>query len=144
VGKQITEEFNSLSLELGRTPTAVEVQSRIGIGEARYWNARRASGMRVVSIDSPFQDETNLADRLSDPAPDVSAGIEKEELSEALTDAIALLPGRDRLVLSLYFVEGLTMSNVARAMDISETRVSQLLQRVYARLRTNPKLRRAA
>ena len=144
VSKKITEQFNSLSLELGRTPTAAEVQSRMGVGESQYWNARRAAGMRLVSIDVPFQDGTSLADRLGDPGSDVSSGIEKVELSRALREAIALLPGRDRLVLSLYFVEGLTMSGVARAMDISETRVSQLLQRVYARLRANRDLVGAA
>ncbi len=144
VGKKITEEFNALSLELGRTPTAAEVQSRMGVGEAQYWSARRASGMRLVSIDVPFPDGTSLADRMGDPGAEVSTGIETRELSQALADAIALLPGRDRLVLSLYFVEGLTMANVARAMDISETRVSQLLQRVYSRLRTNRNLVGAA
>ena len=113
------------------------MQARTGLCDAQYWTARRASSISLVSIDAPLEDGSSLADRLGDPDPGVSSGLEQEELSGALAQAVARLPGRDRLVLSLYYVDGLTMAGVAKAMDISETRVSQLLQRTYARLRAD-------
>lgn len=143
-GRTITEHFNALSLELGRNPTAAEVQEASGLTENRYWSARDAAGMRVVSLDAPLDDGSSLADRLGDGAPGVSTSIERKELSRALANAIAGLPERDKLVLSLYYIEGLTLKDVAQVMAISETRVSQLLGRTYARLRVDGALKRAA
>ncbi len=144
VSKQIAEEFNKLSLELGREPTASEVQSGAGIGEQQYWSARRASSISLISTDTPLEDGSSLADRLGDTGPGVSAGIERRELSHELARAISQLPERDRLVLSLYYVDGLTMGEVAHSMGLSETRVSQLLRRTYARLRADRGLAAAA
>jgi len=81
---------------------------------------------------------------VADEGATVSAHIEHEDMIRALTAAVALLPERERLMLSLYYVEGLTLKDVARALDISETRVSQVMHRAYARLRLDPGLAGAA
>ena len=143
-GRAITEHFNTLALELGRNPNPPEVQEASGLTDHRYWSARDAAGMRVVSLDAPLDDGSSLADRLGDGAPGASVSLERRELSQALADAIARLPERDKLVLSLYYIEGLTLKDVAAVMAISETRVSQLLSRTYARLRVDAGLKSAA
>jgi RNA polymerase sigma factor for flagellar operon FliA len=142
--RTISEEFNTLALELGRNPTPPEVQESSGLTEHRYWRARNAAGMRVVSIDAPMDDGSSLADRLDDGTPDFVSVLEKHELSRALANAVGRLPERDKLVLSLYYLDGLTLKDVARVMAISETRVSQLLGRAHARLRVDPALKNAA
>jgi len=142
--KIISDMHNKLALELGRNPSHAEVQQAAGLEESRYVRARTAAGINQVSIDAAMEDGTSLADRLSDGMAPVSSNIEREDLARALAEAIEGLPERDKIVLSLYYVEGLTMSGVAKAMDISETRVSQLLNRTYARLRANRALASAA
>jgi RNA polymerase sigma factor for flagellar operon FliA len=142
--RKISEKTNALAFELGRTPTAPEVCGATGLTEAEYWSAQRVAGRFVVSIDTPGDDGSVLSDRLSDGAPDISSAIERRELTAALTRAIALLPARDRLVLQLYYVERLSLRGVGLAMDLSETRVSQLMHRAYSRLRADRGLSEAA
>ncbi|MEO8540603.1 MAG: sigma-70 family RNA polymerase sigma factor [bacterium] len=142
--KKIAEGFNTLALELGHYPTAAEVRANTGLSHADYWSARRAGGLSLVSLETPATDGSNLADRLSDGAPEVSAAIEGRELTAALAHALRRLPDRDRLVLQLYYVEGLTMKGVAAVLDLSETRISQLMNRAYARLRADRGLIEAA
>lgn len=144
VSRRIGNQFDSLAMELGRNPTPSEVQASANIADAQYWNARRTTDIKLVSFDVPMGEVASLSETLSDQSPPVSFDIERRELSQALGRAIAELPERDKTVLSLYYVESLSMKEVARTMDISETRVSQLLNRSYARLRHNSGLAAAA
>ncbi len=100
--------------------------------------------MTLVPFEHPSTDEQGWEERIPDETEDVSARLEYREMVSSLGAAVATLPERERLILSLYYVEGLTLKDCARALDISETRVSQLMHRAYARLRANPALAGAA
>jgi RNA polymerase sigma factor for flagellar operon FliA len=67
---------------------------------------------------------------------------ERETLAD-LANAVQVLPERERLVISLYYVEQLTMRDIATVLDVSETRVSQLHAQAVRRLR-NALLQNAA
>jgi RNA polymerase sigma factor for flagellar operon FliA len=142
--KQIDTTFNTLALELGREPTAHEVQETSGIPAHQYWRARSAASITVVPFEMPSEEGSGWTERLSDGSQPVSADIEHADMIRALSTAISALPERERMMLSLYYVEGLTLKDVARALDISETRVSQIMHRAYARLRQDPGLASAA
>lgn len=144
MAKLIDTTFNTLALEFGREPTACEVQRAAGIDAGRYWRARAASSMTLVPFEHPSIDDHGWEERIADETESVSAGLEYHDMVASLGAAVSTLPERERLILSLYYVEGLTLKDVARALDISETRVSQLMHRAYARLRTNPALVGAA
>lgn len=144
LAKRLDATQNALALELGREPTWEEVQRAARVTPAEYWRARSAASMSVVPIEQPSEDEHGWEERLADETATVSAGLEQRDMAECLSRAVAELPERERLILSLYYVENLTLKDIARALDISETRVSQLLHRAYARLRVNPALAGAA
>ncbi|MCL4242256.1 MAG: FliA/WhiG family RNA polymerase sigma factor [Dehalococcoidia bacterium] len=144
LAKRLDATYNTLALELGREPSACEVQQAAGVAAPEYWRARAATSLTVVPIEHPSDSEHSWEDRLVDESATVSTGLEQRDMAECLSKAIADLPDRERLILSLYYVEGLTLKDIARALDISETRVSQLLHRCYARLRANPALVDAA
>jgi RNA polymerase sigma factor for flagellar operon FliA len=142
--KQIDLTIDTLASELGREPTSVEVQEASGIRGARYWSARATAEIGVVSLDNSAGEDTSWSDRISDGSEPVSAAIEKRELVEALATAVADLPDREKTILSLYYVEGLKIPEIARVFELSQTRVSQLMSRAYGRLRTSEYLALAA
>jgi len=142
--KQIDLTVDALASELGREPTSIEVQEASGIRGGRYWSARATAGIGVVSLDNSASEETSWSDRIPDGSEPVSAAIEKRELVEALATAVAELPDREKTILSLYYVEGLKIPEIARVFELSQTRVSQLMSRAYGRLRANEYLAIAA
>ena len=65
--------------------------------------------------------------------PDVM--VEEAEFMEAVTDAIAELPEREQLVMQLYYVEELNLKEIGEVLEVSESRVSQILSSVVKKLR---------
>ena len=77
-----------------------------------------------------------LADALVDSgSPDPELVYEEKEFQETLAKAIDNLAERERQILALYYYEGLTLKEIGRVLDVSESRVSQLHARALARLR---------
>jgi RNA polymerase sigma factor for flagellar operon FliA len=144
LAKQLDAAANALALQLGREPTAAEVQQATGVDEQRYWRVRGAAEMALIALDASADEDSTMCPQVAADEEEVSASLERNELRQALVDAVAALPERHKLLLSLYYVEGLTMRETAVAMGVSETRISQLLQQAYARLRGNKRLAEAA
>ncbi len=127
-----------LAFDLGREPTHDEVREATGLGERQYWDAWRASRIACVSIDTmaPNSEDDHDGPREVPAEEDHDpAGLEHQELLDALVQAIAELPERDRQVIGLRYQENLTLREVAHILGISESRVSQLEVRILGRLR---------
>ena len=71
--------------------------------------------------DSPFLDPLSV--------------VEGKDLVEKLASGVAALPKRDRLVVTLYYYEELTLREIGQILDLSEGRVCQILAQVVACLR---------
>ena len=95
--------------------------------------------LSAVSLEKFFFDDQEglrNADLVADPAsPNPETIYEERELVADLTKAVALLPDKDRLVLSLYYYEGLTLKEIGQVLEVSESRVCQLHARALLRLR---------
>ena len=61
--------------------------------------------------------------------------MEDSNLSVELAEAIALLPERDQLVLSLYYTEEMNLKEIGTILDVSESRISQILSKTTKALR---------
>ena len=68
-------------------------------------------------------------------SPSPTEAAEREELRHSLVEAISQLSERERILLALYYKEELTMREISRALDISESRVCQLHAQALVRLR---------
>jgi RNA polymerase sigma factor for flagellar operon FliA len=95
--------------------------------------------LATVSLEKFFfedQEGLRYADLVADPAsPNPESIYEERELVADLTKAVAQLPDKDRLVLSLYYYEGLTLKEIGRVLEVSESRVCQLHARALLKLR---------
>lgn len=125
----------SLSQELGRSPTIGEIAQAAGVSEEEVLEAIEAGhAYRFTSLDAPSgsDDESSLSAEL---------GAEDKRLVESehrvtLSPLIAQFPPRERMILHLRFFEGLTQSEIAGRLGISQMHVSRLLARALAQLRT--------
>ena len=140
--RQIEYTIANLEQRLGRPPSEDEITNEAQISPARYRQMLQEAGTIVLSLDAPLgplaQDEgvTSLADLLEDersPGPD--AQVEAQELILLLRIALDQLPERERLLLALYYREELTMKEISKIMNVSESRVCQLHIQAILRLR---------
>ena len=124
--------IESLSQELGRPPTVAEMARATGAEEESVLEALEAGqSYRATSIDVPGRQEEPMTSRLGD----IDAGFADTEDRMVLGLSLARLPERERLILSLRFVEGLTQSEIATRVGISQMHVSRLLTASLAKLR---------
>jgi RNA polymerase sigma factor FliA len=140
--RQIEYAIANLEQRLGRLPLEDEIAAEANVTPARYRQMLQEAGTIVLSLDAPLgtfvQDEgiTSLADLLEDehsPGPD--AQVEVQELMALLHVALDQLPERERMLLALYYREELTMKEISKIMNVSESRICQLHMQAILRLR---------
>ena len=133
--EQATVELNG---RLGRAPSDEELAEYLNMNIKKLQKIQRMSNMvNVLSLDMTY-DEGNEA-LLQIPSLDHSTQpefsfIQKENV-RALTEAIEALQEKEKLVISLYYVEELNMNQIAEVMEISQPRVSQLHSIALRKLR---------
>ena len=122
--RQLREKETELRGELGRDPEPQELAAALGIDEAELASLRAATEpLRFESIEDTYTD-SDMA--FADDRPDSLTLLEDEELRERVAEAIADLPQRLQLVVQLYFVEELNLSEIAEVLTVSIPRVHQL------------------
>jgi RNA polymerase sigma factor FliA len=140
--RQMEYAIANLEQRLGRPPKEEEIATEANVSPSRYRQMLQEAGTIVLSLDAPLgplaQDEgiTSLADLLEDehsPGPDEQ--VEAQELISLLRVALNQLPERERLLLALYYREELTMKEISKIMNVSESRVCQLHMQAVLRLR---------
>lgn len=131
-----------LTPALGRRPSPDEVAAHLGMSRAQYDDAASNSRWITVSLDRLLSPEQKGGEAQSVQSPtadediDFTRAFDRRELREELVEAIGALPERERLVVSLYYVERLSMKDVAAVLGVSETRASQLHWQALRRLRS--------
>jgi RNA polymerase sigma-B factor len=128
--------IGSLSQELGRSPTIQELAAEAQVSEEEVLEAMEAGqAYRFTSLDAggPGDDDgETLASALGEEDP----GLLDAESRAALSPLIAQLPAREQRILHLRFFEGLTQSEIAARLGISQMHVSRLLARSLEQLRS--------
>ena len=121
-----------LTQELGRAPTVAELADRLGTDVDSVLEALESAGAyATVPLDRPGPDQPGPADTLGED----DAALATVEDREALRPLLAGLPPRERRILALRFVRGMTQSQIADEVGISQMHVSRLLTRTLAVLR---------
>lgn len=150
--REIQQTLLRLEGGLGREPADDEVAAALGMDRETYWRTLgEIRGMVLVSLDEPGSEtDGSESDRLMWELPDSasrdpSAVAVCNERVQLLGKIIEALPDQERLVLTLYYFEELTMKEIGRVLDVSESRVSQIHTSAVLRMRARllqAKLRR--
>jgi RNA polymerase sigma-B factor len=130
---ELDRTVSALSQELGRPPTPGEIATRAGVGEEDVLESMEASSLyRLASLDSgrPDDDSNAPSERIGGLDPDMGAVEDRVAVSELL----AMLPPREQRIVYLRFFEGLTQSEIATQIGISQMHVSRLLMRSLEQL----------
>jgi RNA polymerase sigma factor for flagellar operon FliA len=131
--KQLREKEEQLRVRLGRLPSASELAGAMGIDEAELAALRGSSEpLRFESMDEVYSD-SDMA--FADDRPDSLALLEHEETRDSVIAAIAALSERLQMVIQLYFVEELNLSEIAEVLSVSIPRVHQLKAQALSQLR---------
>ncbi|MPQ97256.1 RNA polymerase sigma factor WhiG [Modestobacter sp. I12A-02628] len=132
----------SLEAKLQRSPTDSEVAAEMGmeVEEIRKFLGQ-LSLVNVVALDELLNDEDGSAPRLVDTlkdsaALDPQAMVEHGEARQLLARAVEQLPEREKVVVSLYYFEGLTLAEIGRVLGVTESRICQLHTKAVLHLRT--------
>jgi len=123
--------LESLRGELGREPSRAELARAMGVDDAEL-RAIEASGVKLTPIDDAY-DETSLAFASDDPDP--FEALCAAEDRDRLLAAMIQLPDRLKLVLQLFFVEELNLTEIAAVLEVSVPRVHQLRAKALKDLR---------
>ena len=135
--KQMEQAYNALEDELGRQPTDAELAEKLNLSIEETQDLMRSSSvLSLVSLDDFMEQNyesafTSLvASRVDSPEEQT----ERQERKEMLADAISKLSEKEKLVITLYYFEDLTLKEISSIMKVSESRISQIHTKAITRL----------
>src|SRR5579884_1452782 len=138
--RELERTYQELEAQLGRVPTEDEVAQKLGISRKELDHLlQRVRGTAVLSLEEFLPNEKGyeipLLDTLKDSDNDVTTAVEQREIRAALVRAVEDLPPQERTVISLYYFDGLTLKEIKSALNVSESRVSQIHAQAVIHLR---------
>jgi len=142
--RKLENALIELEQRLGRHPEDWELADYLGITEAQLQQLiKQVAPVTLLSFDNSCfisDDGSNehlpLQEIITDSrAIDPLQGLEFQEVKETLGEAIKKLPDKERLVITLYYFEELTLKEIGKILDVSESRISQLHTKAILRLR---------
>ena len=141
--REVEKAYAALEARLHRTPTEAEVASELGIAlEDLHTIFGQVSFVNVVALDELLTaggekgDKLSLVDTLEDTkAEDPVAAFETEETKYLLAKAINTLPEREKIVVTLYYYEGLTLAEIGQVLGVTESRICQMHTKAVLQLR---------
>ncbi len=140
--REIENAYINLENQLKRVPNDAEVASELGISVKDLQDIfTKLSYATVTSFEELWpagdkDDKTDVFGMIEDEqAEDPVAMFESEEIKHILAHAIDKLPEREKLVIGLYYYEGLTLKEIGEVLGVTESRVSQLHTKSVLRLR---------
>ena len=135
--RQVEKAIAEIEHSEGRSPTDEEIAEKLRISPAELakWLASIAS-TTIGPLDRAIAAGSEPAALEGPGSQAPSAVIEDRELSQLMREEIKRLPEREKLVLSLYYDEGLTLSEIGQVLGVTESRVSQIHTKSVLQLRS--------
>lgn len=136
--KKIDEASKSVEIRTGKVASDAEVANELGISEDEYlgWQSQ-LKVTNLVSLNE-FMEQGN------EPAMDARRNthfeqpedvISREELKNVLAEALETLTEKEKKVILLYYYEDLTLKEISRVLEVSESRVSQLHTKALVKMK---------
>lgn len=139
-GRAVEEAIRALTQRLGKAPAEQEIAAEMGVSLAEYQILLGdLKGLEIGSLHMERSEDSGddeLAYVPGAPEDDPLFRCLKGEMKQRLADAIEELPEKERLVLTLYYYEELTMKEIGLTLGVVESRVSQIHSSAVVRLRS--------
>ena len=140
-GRAVQEAIQTMTCNLRRTPTETEIARELNLGIHEYQLLLgQLKGLEIGSLNVEHNDdsgEDQLAYIAGSPEDDPLFRCLQGEMRQLLVDAIEELPEKERMVLTLYYYEELTMKEIGLTLGVVESRVSQIHSAAVVRLRSS-------
>jgi RNA polymerase sigma factor for flagellar operon FliA len=141
--REIERAIAELERTLRRAPTDDEIAAKLGLSTDELNESLSDIGRSSIAaldelwtVSTSGGDQVALIDTIEDTqGPEPQAEFAQAELKEALGEAIARLPEREKLVVTLYYYEELTLREIGEVLGVTESRVSQLHTKAILRLK---------
>lgn len=141
--RKLEKAMLEVGQKLGREPKDHEIAAYLGCSLKNLQKIyQEVAPTTLISLEECFfaDKEGFAAYSLKELIPDVNAEnpvqeVEREEIKNLISQAIARLPEKEKLVVALYYYEGLTMKEIGEVMDVSESRICQLHTKAILRMR---------
>jgi len=140
-GRAVEEAIRRLTAQYGRAPAEPEIAREMGLGLEEYQQLLgELKGLEIGTLHLEHAEdsgEEELAYIPNDPEDDPLFRCLRGEMRERLAGAIDGLPERERLVVTLYYYEEMTMKEIGLALGVVESRVSQIHSSAVVHLRAS-------
>ncbi len=135
--RDITQAIRTIEGREGRDARDEEVIENLGISREEYFKTLQdVSTHRVLSWEDLGIDEDVIGHQgVSDGKPGLHDELEKQRFKDSLSEAIASLPEREKMIVALYYESELNLREIGSVLNVSESRISQLLSQAHIRLR---------
>ncbi len=141
--REIERAIAELESKLGRAPNDDEIAAKIGISvDELAESLTDISRSSIAALDELWAvsgegDQVSLLDTIEDTSGAQPAeALDETDLRETLAEAIARLPEREKLVITLYYYEELTLREIGEVLGVTESRISQLHTKAVLRLKS--------
>ncbi|MBI5590587.1 MAG: FliA/WhiG family RNA polymerase sigma factor [Deltaproteobacteria bacterium] len=129
--REMQQAWIYLEQKLGREVEDWEVARELGMTAGELEDVRRMAGIYFVSIDdmdsrSDGEKENLLRQLVSGEDQDALMSLRAQEIKVALAKAVDELPEKEKTVISLYYVDELTLKEIGEVMNLTESRISQI------------------
>jgi RNA polymerase sigma factor for flagellar operon FliA len=142
--RALEKAYSKLEAKLHRTPTDDELTGELDMSNDQFQQTlSQISFIGLVALDEMLSvggdrgESLTLGDTVaSDPSAGPVAAYEVEEMRQILADAINRMPEREKIVLTLYYYEGLTLAEIGEVLGVTESRVCQIHTKSVLQLRS--------
>jgi RNA polymerase sigma factor for flagellar operon FliA len=139
--RDLEKAYLKLEQELGREVTDEEVAAEMDMDLEQFYKIKRMSSISFVSFEevaySSRSDAAAIPGSVSDGyADDALSLTTMKEIKKAIAKNIDLLPEKEKIVVSLYYSDELTMKEIGQVLGITESRVSQIHAQAIIHLRS--------
>jgi RNA polymerase sigma factor for flagellar operon FliA len=140
--RAVEQAFTHLEATLHRTPNEIEVAAELEMTVGEFHKAmRKISTVGMMALDEVLRGgDRSERSTLGETLPDGSSGpvdtFEAKESKEALLRAVDGMPDRERTVLTMYYYDGLTLTEIGDVLGVTESRVCQIHTKALRQLRS--------
>ncbi len=134
--KLINRTRVDLKRKLGRDPSTAEIAARMGVGKERLLELMKNANIRIlVSTEEGGEESLSVGERLKSDAESPEDRAVREHLGAIVRDVISGLQEREQVIAEMYYFHDRTFKEIASALNVTESRVSQLHTRMKKRIK---------